>query len=296
MPMVGSDVCGFAGNTTEELCARWATLGAFQPFFRNHNDLEGRPQEFYRWDIVAEAARNAIETRYKLLDYIYTAFYRQTKTGEPLLNPMFYLYPSDPKTPAIDLQYFYGDSILISPVTEEGSTSVTIYLPDDIFYDYYTGSAVRGTGEEIVLDGISLTEIPLHIRGGSIIPERNEGAMTTTELRNKDFNLIIAPDADGKAKGSLYLDDGDSIEQEATTEVQFEYSDGELSVDGKFDFDAGVEVSSITLLNYRGNSKKTSVTTSGKGTLEFKVDSETNTLKTQSGFPLTGPFEVSFSS
>lgn len=294
--MVGSDVCGFGGDVTEKLCARWAMLGAFSTFYRNHNEIGKHSQEFYRWDLVAEAARNAIEIRYKLLDYIYTAFYRQTQTGNPLLNPLFYIYPSDEKTFGIDLQFFYGDAILVSPVTEEDATSVDIYLPDDIFYDYYTGAPVRGEGETITLDDISFTHIPLHIRGGNIVPLRSESADTTTALRTKPFDIVIAPGLDGTASGSLYIDDGESIEQPATLDIEFSYDNGYFKMEGKFDLEMldEVKIASITVLGQEEKVSAFSVNGDDGDGVEVEYDADSRKMTAQVDLPLTGPVEVQF--
>jgi alpha-glucosidase len=257
MPMVGSDVCGFNGNTNEKLCARWALLGAFQPFYRNHAEQSTIQQEFYQWPATLEAGKKAIDTRYKLMDYIYTHLYYQTKTGVPMINPLWFLYPNDANTFAIQEQWFYGDALLISPVTQEDSEEVTMYLPKDLFYDYWTGAAVQGNGANITQSGVKVTDIPVHIRGGSIIPQRANSANTTALLRQQNFELIIAPDANGYAKGKLYLDEGEKIDQSAVSEITFEYKDGKLTTSGDMAYapakGESETVSKVRVLGGKGN-------------------------------------------
>lgn len=254
-PMTGSDTCGFGGDVTEELCARWASLGAFGTFYRNHNQYESSDQEFYLWESVAESARKAIAIRYRLMDYMYTAFAQASEDGSPVAYPLFYVYPEDKNTWALELSYFYGPGILVAPVTEEGATSVDTYLPNDIFYDWYTHEPICGQGATHTFTDVDTTHIPLLIRSGVILPLRTSSADTTTALRKKDFEILIPLDANGEASGQLYLDDGESVDPEengGATKIEMSFKDGQLTIEGSFGYDVDVNVSKVTVLTGSG--------------------------------------------
>lgn len=274
-PMVGSDVCGFNKDADEKMCMRWTLLGAFMPFFRNHADISAPNQEFYLWESVAAVARKAIDARYRLLDYIYTAIHRSSFEGIPSVNPLFFIYPSDENTYGIDLQFFLGQSLLISPVVDDASESVTLYLPDDLFYDFWTHEPVRGKGQNITLENVGFDELPTYIRGGTILPLRSESANTTTALRAKNFILVIALDEDGRADGSLILDDGESLESD-TSDINFSWDNGGLTVDGTFGYNSGLVVEGLVVLSEQGNH-----TTSGKWSLDKPFTVQSRLFKVQ---------------
>lgn len=188
------------------------------------------------------------------------------------------------------MQFFYGDAILVSPVVEPGSTSVEAYFPDDRFYDWFTGKIVQGYEEKVKLESLSITDIPIHIRGGSIIPLRSKSAMTTTELRRRGFEILVAPNASGYARGELYLDDGETLVPGSTSLVQFEFVKDKFSIRGQFGYQAGVVIESVTVLGQKGLSKRSAGTNQTDGAVLF--DEEKGSVTKKVTIELNGPVEV----
>ncbi len=173
--------------------------------------------------------------------------YEQNATGTPMIQPMFFVYPDDEKCNSLQYQYFWG-SIMVAPVTQENSTEVDIYFPNDVFYDYYTHEKIQGNASTVQKQ-VPYTSIPLFYRGGTIVAERANSANTTTELRKQDFVINIAPGRDGSASGTLYLDDGVSLEQPATSYIHFHYSKaGKFSMTGSFGYSSNATIQSIVVL------------------------------------------------
>ncbi|NXB81840.1 MGA protein, partial [Donacobius atricapilla] len=211
IPYIGADICGFNYNTTYELCLRWMQLGSFYPFSRNHNaegNSEQDPAVF--GDAFAKISRAALRIRYSLLPYLYTLFYESHVHGGTVVRSLMHEFTSDQETHGIDTAFLWGPAFMIAPVLQEATRSVTVYFPEAQWFDYYTvlPSAWKRNYATV---SAPLNKIPLYIRGGYILPQQAP-ATTTTESRLNPFGLIIALDEQGQASGSLFWDDGDSID------------------------------------------------------------------------------------
>ncbi|KAJ0409813.1 hypothetical protein P43SY_005707 [Pythium insidiosum] len=214
IPMVGADICGFADNSNEELCARWTALGAFYPFARNHNNLQSIPQETYVWENSKLAGRKFIGMRYRLLPYLYTLGYQAHVSGLPIARPLFMEFPNDANTHsgmAIERQYMLGNALLITPVVYRGATSISGYVPAGTWYNLFDYSRVDSAGQ-VFNWPVTILDMPVHIRAGSILPLHQPGAMTSADARKTPYDILIAlPAGDAKATGQLYLDDGEDL-------------------------------------------------------------------------------------
>lgn len=229
MPFAGADVGGFFGNPSKELLTRWYQAGVFYPFFRAHAHIDSRRREpWVPGEPYTSHIRDALNIRYSLLPLIYTKFYESSITGAPILNPLFYEQPLNPKTFEIEDEFFLG-GLLAKPVTDEGAESVEIYLPDDeIYYDYETYEVYQGEGDHKV--DAPLSKIPILIKGGSITPRKDRYRRSSKLMKYDPYTLVIALDSNKSAKGSLYIDDGETFDYEngAFLYIDFELKEGEL--------------------------------------------------------------------
>jgi len=207
----GADVAGFFGNPSEELLVRWYQAGAFVPFFRAHAHLETRRREPWLFsEETKNLIRAAVLRRYRLMPYVYTAFHESSVSGAPIARALWTEFPTDSASNTIDNEYLFGPSILVHPVTEEGAKSVQVYLPAGVWYDFDT--LQPSIGPSTVEIATPLSKVPAFYRGGRIIPTRQRQRRSTTQQAKDPLTLYVAPDSDGKAEGSLYIDDGKTFD------------------------------------------------------------------------------------
>lgn len=205
-PFVGSDVGGFIGRGNGELLVRAYQISFLAPFCRNHKVIDGYDQEPWRFgDYNESIIRKYLKLRYQLLPFLYTVLEEAHRTGVPLFRPLVLNYPDDSNTYNLDDQFMIGDDLLVAPVVKPDVTRRLVYLPQGVWYDYWTNKRYEG-GTTVAMDA-PLDTVPMLVRGGAIIPTGPE----IKYVGEKPFDPItfnIYPDDKGSASATLYEDDG----------------------------------------------------------------------------------------
>ncbi|OQS00229.1 lysosomal alpha-glucosidase, partial [Thraustotheca clavata] len=164
MPMVGPDVCGFRQNTTKELCIRWHQTAILFPFMRNHNEAvkDQAPVDFD--DEATEIIKQTLLKRYTLLPFMYTQLYQAAHHGKMVVQSLYFEFPGDEETLAIDTQYIVGSALMVTPVLKESTTSVQAYFPNASWFNLWTGELLADSAKWVNINA-PLDSVPIHIKG-----------------------------------------------------------------------------------------------------------------------------------
>jgi glycosyl hydrolase family 31/carbohydrate binding protein with CBM6 domain len=182
LPSVSHDIGGHTGGLQEpgsepgstklpdDLYARWVQFGTFQPIDRLHSNHSDRLPWQYGADAGA-SAKKFLNLRRHLQPYTYAAAAEATRTGTPIVRPMYLAYPREQEAYATaGSQYLYGPDLLVAPVTTPGTTATTTvwFPPGSSWTDYFTGRVhAGGTTAEVTT---TLDTMPVFVRSGARRP------------------------------------------------------------------------------------------------------------------------------
>ena len=196
-PFSGPDIGGYAGQSDPAVFAHWMGLGAFYPFSRAHKSKGEPDSEPWTFGPEVEAAsRTALDRRYRLLPYLYTLFEDSSRTGLPVMRPLFMSDPKDPDLRAEQQAFTVGPDLLVIPRWAE-----TPHLP-------------KGNWRIVDLIDQKSESDPyqpvLKIRPGAIIP-LGKIIENTNEPSLDPLTLLVSLDEHSRAEGTFYDDAGDGF-------------------------------------------------------------------------------------
>ena len=191
---------------------RWYEFSTFCPILRIHGS--GTATEIWNWQPETQKNLQAYdEFRHRMLPYTYSLAWQVTHAGSTMMRALPLDFRADEEAGAVSDEYLFGPALLVSPVTQPGVASRTVYLPRGTGWtDFWTGVTMPG-GRRIESPS-PLSQIPLAVRAGSILP-LGPVVQYAGEKPDAPIELRIFAGADGAF--TLYEDEGDGYRYETGT-------------------------------------------------------------------------------
>ncbi|HEX8765192.1 MAG TPA: DUF5110 domain-containing protein, partial [Candidatus Acidoferrum sp.] len=142
-----------------------------------------------------------------------------TRTGIPVMRPVFLEYPQAEEFYGDDRDFLFGHDLFVAPVTTEMVDPEDISLPPGDWYGFWTG--VKHAHDEKIQLHPRLDEMPLYVRAGAIVPMQPV-VQNTGEIPDGPLQLHVYPGDD--CRGSLYEDDGHTLAYQKGEVLRVKYS------------------------------------------------------------------------
>lgn len=194
-PFWGHDAGGFFDWNTglgpdENLYQRWAmAFGSFAPIWKPHGMGQSRwPLD--RTKSAQQTAHHFAELRYTLMPYTYSMAHQASQSGAPITRAMIFDYQTQSNAWKYDLQYMWGDSILVAPQTKDHG-QMQVWLPklnSGTWYEYTSKQPVK-SGQILTLEP-AINELPLYVKAGAIIAKRDY-ALSTAFIDKTKLTLDV---------------------------------------------------------------------------------------------------------
>ncbi|XP_033764406.1 myogenesis-regulating glycosidase-like [Pecten maximus] len=133
--MIGGN--GYIGVPDRELYIRWLQANTFLPAMQ----FSIGPWLFD--EAVVNMTRDYINLHANYSDVIVSLAQEATRTGAPIIRPLWWVAPDDPTAQTIDSEFLLGNDILVAPVLKKGARHRDIYLVEGQWLDMLRGSVLQ---------------------------------------------------------------------------------------------------------------------------------------------------------
>ncbi len=213
LPYFGTDIGGYWGfnnadPNAREMYLRWLQLGTFMTIMRSHGTEN--PREPWQFGSMYEGyITEYIYLRERLIPYLYSLAGAVTQEDYTIVRPLIFDFRTDNNVKHISDQFMFGPALMVAPVTSLGQRSRDVYLPEGTWTNFWTGESIISAGETVQVNA-PLNQIPLFVRGGSIVPMGPENQYVDESQDPTEIRVYMG--ADGSF--DLYEDEGDGYDYE----------------------------------------------------------------------------------
>ena len=190
----GSDIGGYSCNVDpipdKTLLLRWVEFGALSTDMHDENACAqapaGSPPKATLWDDAESTTvyGNYARLHTRLFPYLYAMGRDAEATGVPVMRHPILMNPTEPDAFAVDLEYYFGDSLYVAPVVRRGAVTRDLWLPPGTWFDWWTNEMLAG-GQKVTRDA-PVDTLPLFLRAGGIVPLLDPSIETLAPATNAD--------------------------------------------------------------------------------------------------------------